>query len=593
MPLEASEEPPVLTRSASLESSLRVGTQYLPAWRVRDVLDDTAAGLQPSVPVVLVVDVRDASVRLIDGELCHRWSASEVTSLYPGFRAAHHRIAMTASRRCASVLDARETSVSLEVDGVWTIGTSGTRERVPAYAVNGAAGGGFMGGSPSEDCSFCLPGYPGASVLPLHADSAVERNRICAIIRGASLGRPPMPCPPIFAGSLSRELPSRYWATCHAILMPAYMLLLDEPGSSWPFRVLALTGTACYISAKPSLVFTIQAERWQLRLAAPDEASLGRWRRALGDVVPIGELVARGEIVDPCRKRNPLVQEQIAFSASLVRLRTLQRELLNAESCMENVQQGADARLVAVTEQLFRRTEARGLSSLEILGPGGMPASHPIRTPVSEKMAPTPSCPPQAPTKLASAATLNRLFPVLGTFAPAILGSTASCAEHAQVQQLIDVNLSLRADIAEVDREIRLLQHAVLLLSSTDWARGEWVWFTRLFNSRTLWDVWHRAYQQHRHKCIAQEMGRNLAASTSLHAGASAQGQHEFENGRFVQTYNATSVIEEPSIWSAITGDRGIGIDSTHMACADSRRAAAAAHDEDWFISFASKLFEL
>ena len=46
-------------------------------------------------------------------------------------------------------------------------------------------------------------------------------------------------------------------------------------------------------------------------------------------------------------------------------------------------------------------------------------------------------------------------------------------------------------------------------------------------------------------------------------------------------------------MWSAWNGDRGIGIDSSNTANAETRRQAALAHDEDWFISFANRIFEL
>ena len=45
-----------------------------------------------------------------------------------------------------------------------------------------------------------------------------------------------------------------------------------------------------------------------------------------------------------------------------------------------------------------------------------------------------------------------------------------------------------------------------------------------------------------------------------------------------------------PLAWQ---GERGLGIDDTNTASKETRRAAALAHDEDWFISFANRIFEL
>ena len=131
-----------------------------------------------------------------------------------------------------------------------------------------------------------------------------------------------------------------------------------------------------------------------------------------------------------------------------------------------------------------------------------------------------------------------------------------------------------------------MLQHAVVLLSTYDWTRGDWVWFTRLTNCRTLWDVWCRASRQ---------CNRFAAAAEAAHVGDSGANGDIGSLDASQPGVNHAEVVAppEPSIWSALTGARGIGVDSTNTATAETRREAAATHDEDWFINFANKLFEL
>ena len=68
------------------------------------------------------------------------------------------------------------------------------------------------------------------------------------------------------------------------------------------------------------------------------------------------------------------------------------------------------------------------------------------------------------------------------------------------------------------------------------------------------------------------------------------------ENGHFATESGAATARQSsarPTILSAFTGDFGVGVDSTNTASAETRREAAAEHDEDWFINFATRLFEL
>ena len=124
----------------------------------------------------------------------------------------------------------------------------------------------------------------------------------------------------------------------------------------------------------------------------------------------------------------------------------------------------------------------------------------------------------------------------------------------------------------------------LLHLSAADWARGEWVWFVRLANSRTLWEVWNRAFEQHRAKL--------LSASGERQDG-SAQPSNQLARVATASRAHSSAPTSDPSLWMVLTGSRDIGVDTTNTANANTRRTAAAAHDEDWFINFANKLFEL
>jgi hypothetical protein len=150
--------------------------------------------------------------------------------------------------------------------------------------------------------------------------------------------------------------------------------------------------------------------------------------------------------------------------------------------------------------------------------------------------------------------------------------------EYFQAQQLVVLNTALRAEMSNVEKEIRLLQHAVVLLSSAEWRRGEWTWCARLANARTLWEIWHRSHEQHRRLLAAQAAGHALAASAA---------QSLPQNG------GGGLKPEEPSVWAVISNEKGIGIDGSHKMSIETRREAAAHHDEDWFVNFATKLFEL
>ena len=132
-----------------------------------------------------------------------------------------------------------------------------------------------------------------------------------------------------------------------------------------------------------------------------------------------------------------------------------------------------------------------------------------------------------------------------------------------------------------------MLQRAVVLLSTAEWSRGEWVWYLQVAEGRTLWEVWTRAHVMHR------QWMREAAEAERFAIAARNASMLKANGGVKGAGPPAADADAGPSIWSAWSGDRGIGIDSTNTANIDTRRAAAKAHDEDWFINFANKIFEL
>ena len=45
----------------------------------------------------------------------------------------------------------------------------------------------------------------------------------------------------------------------------------------------------------------------------------------------------------------------------------------------------------------------------------------------------------------------------------------------------------MRAELRECERDVRLLQRAVVLLSTADWAKGDWIWYLTVAETpRTL-----------------------------------------------------------------------------------------------------------
>ena len=184
----------------------------------------------------------------------------------------------------------------------------------------------------------------------------------------------------------------------------------------------------------------------------------------------------------------------------------------------------------------------------------------------------------------------------------------------AMLRQLLEVNRSLRDETDDGDAEIRMLQHAVVLLSTPDWARDEWLWFVRVGDARTLWEVWCRAHALNR---VQQQSADAVAAAEAaawrsrLSCGMSSDSYFR-HGGRFVVDDKAAAAAAVPpmgapstpvkpssgpsgmsALWSSWRGSHGLGVDETKAVSADTRRQAALEHDEDWFIHWTNRVFEI
>ena len=239
-----------------------------------------------------------------------------------------------------------------------------------------------------------------------------------------------------------------------------------------------------------------------------------------------------------------------------MRARALQRELVDAESGLTDARDAAEARFGEACEAIEQLKSGPTTPSSQV-----KPFRRKRHSSGSRAAAAMIS-PDGAPSATAAAS-----FP------------------QAQLWQLLEVNRKLSNEIADGEKDIKMLQRAVVMLSTTDWAKGEWLWFAKVAEGRTLWEVWSRAHALHRQW---QRAAAAAAAAAAERAAAAAR------NGAPVAAAVAAApAIEGPSVLSAWQGEKGLGIDDTNTASKETRRAAALAHDEDWFISFANRIFEL
>ena len=483
-----------------------------------------------------------------DGAECSSIPLSELPYLYPGYRAAHHSVAKPPAGGGARTANA-------DADADADAGTD------TDSAVDAAATAAKSAAPPAESCCFCLPAVGSDPPLPLYTETAAVRAQIFAAVRGARLGRPLPPWPPVHVGPLMRERTSLYWANCHAVLLPSHLLLLETPHSARPFRVLPLAGGCVCHRGGGSLVFSVRTPRTQTNLAARDLASRARWLDSLADCLPIGAINDNGTLQPPRRRPVLLSERHAACSADLVRQRVLWRALSDAEGALDEAQSEADARVAAAIEQLRLRPAAAAWHA-----PLHSPLAH--RSPAGAGRPPHGSATTATPTGGRAAASPLVSVP-LATPPPSALSAQLAC--------LMEVNCKLREECADGERDIGMLQRAVAAMRADEWSRGEWLWCLRIEESRTLWDVWNRARVLHQ---------RHTAAAAAATAAAAA--------AKVAMACEATGAAADPSIWSALVhAPLGVGVDATNAASAETRKQAAATHDDDWFISFANKMFEL
>ena len=304
-------------------------------------------------------------------------------------------------------------------------------------------------------------------MIPLHTDTPYERSILLRTVRAASLSRPLAPFPPLHVGLLKHERDrSSYitssWTTEHAILLPEHLLLQESPEALYPHRVIPLHGTVAFLrSGEDSLVFSIKCNKWQLNFAARDRNGKQRWIEALSHVVPIGVLGEEGTLLSaPKRRPSYAAEAHDSLRAGLVRVRALQRELVDAESGLTDARDAAEARFGEACE------------AIEQLKSGPTTPSSQVK-PFRRKRHSSGSRAAQAMISPdgAPSATAAASFP------------------QAQLWQLLEVNRKLSNEIADGEKDIKMLQRAVVMLSTTDWAKGEWLWFAKVAEGRTLWEV--------------------------------------------------------------------------------------------------------
>ena len=134
-------------------------------------------------------------------------------------------------------------------------------------------------------------------------------------------------------------------------------------------------------------------------------------------------------------------------------------------------------------------------------------------------------------------------------------------------------------------------------MSAADWARGEWLWFVRVEDSRTLWDVWCRAFALHQQEqraaaVAAAAEATRLSRSKAYTSMSSSTYFNSRANGGSGEVAGPGPTVMS-ALWSAWRGNHGIGVDETRVVNSETRRQAADEHDEDWFINAANKIFEI
>jgi len=299
--------------------------------------------------------------------------------------------------------------------------------------------------------------------------------------------------------------------------------------------VLPLDDAALYHRGGSRLVFALRTPTWQVNLSAKDEAERDRWVAAFAELIPTATLRKDGTVQEPARPPRRPRAAATELGLALTRLKALQAGLADAEAQLRAAQRGAD-RAVGLAIQQVRAV---------------------------------PSTPK-------GSGLLSRLLPDRsGEASPAWSASPrvsvrASTPAAARLVQLRELNGAVRRAVGQRDGEIRSLQRTVVLLSS---AAG-WAWATRISGTRTLWDVWSEAV------CTLRRIQASLPSPRQPTSRIQGGGAEDF-------------APPKPSVWSALDSAQSNGVGLDRNASSTLRKDAHERHGDDWFISMASRLFEL
>ena len=641
LPLEAPSQSPLRLRLPNLEPHLRLGATYHPAWRLPST-DADGGGVQyasgaaaAAVAVVIMVDVQHGALRFIeDGVEQSAVPFAAVQSLFPGYRASHYRSAGVGVRGGGGG------------GGGSGGGAGGSAAPPPSESccfclpgVRGAPPVPLHTGTPRErDQLFAA--WRAASALrpltphhPLHAGPLMREppggGLYWTLVHAVLL-----PDYLLLLGSADDPLPPRSLALHGAAI---YHRPADRS------LVFTLRGAGWHVafSAKDAA----SHRQWldALKNALPigtvlGDGTLGRPKRRPRVVDSLAELGSARVAVRALQRsvaeaEGRLAIEQSAADAQVARaIEQLQRKGTPVRAPMRGSGANAKAAEGGGVGSLFGGGYGGGgggvggggggggggnggggllsgmlgsvisASNGTILGSGSGGGGDGLHTALYGESAP-PS--PTLPSAAACSAEKEKKPP--------------PSDPRAMLRQLLLVNRALRDETSDGDGEIRMLQRAVILLSEPDWVRGEWLWFIRVAGARTLWEVWCRAYALH---CVQQQRAAAAAAAEAaafkrrFKCGMSSSDY--FRNGGFTNSSGGfdsnrngadsgtparspAPVTPSPArgpgvvsaIWSAWRGSHGLGVDETRSVSVETRRQAAIEHDEDWFIHWTNRVFEI
>ena len=433
-----------------IAAAIRGGSSFLPVWRAPRQLGEAAEEM------VLALDAQRATLTVLDeaelgggddggrgGEPPPAAIAlpfEAIPMLYLGYQACHQRIATAVSAAAGDGARARRGS-------------------------DGGGGGGAGGEATSFGLAVACDGAP----LPLFVETAAELREVAAALHVA---RAPAaaPVPQLHEGTLLAAPPGSTlgshlmsWGELWAVLLPGQLLLLPHAAARRPKRVLALGGA----TLQPAGARVVAQPRAALRrlvhrARGAQQASVRRRRAALAEARRRRRPTRR-------RRRRPRPGRRGGDGGAAQRVRAvprarpprasgsraLQRELASAEATLAAATRAGDEKIAAA------RASLRG-------APTAATPTRDARTPT----APSPAAGLGA-RDIARAHRPRRRRRALG-------GADAAAAAGVD-----EANDALLAEARVVDRRIRQLQRAVVLLSAADWR-----WEASVGGGRTLWEVW-------------------------------------------------------------------------------------------------------